>query len=253
MRTGEEEMTGTTRDMRARSETAPGAGPAPRGTAARAPGWWAGVGRGVFLMAALLSFTGNGLSFHIGSWKDSDLPADAGFHGGFEGGWEHMVNQPTYFTFLANFLVGLTSLLLAIRPHRTSSLFHALRIAAVVCIVITGVVFNLLLRDAPPGTPVEYVNDTIQHVITPILTPLVWLLFDPRGGVTWRRIGLASVVPLAWLAFTLARGPLLDWYPYTILAFFFLVAAVMWLLDRFLPGPRLPSRTTASVGVETRR
>lgn len=210
------------------------------------------LSRWVFALAALLSFAGNGLSFYIGSWKDSDLPADAGFSGGFAGGWEHLVNQPTYFTFLANFLVGLTSLLLAIRPHRTSNLFHALRIAAVVCIVITGVVFNVLLRDAPPGTPVEHVNDTIQHIITPILTPVVWLLFDLRGRVTWRRIGLAAIVPLAWLAFTLARGPFLDWYPYSILdvprmgydgvavyvvailAFFFVVAAVMWALDRLL-------------------
>lgn len=227
-----------------------GAGAARQATGA--PGRWAGVGRVVFVLAALLSFTGNGLSFYIGSWKDSDLPADAGFSGGFAGGWEHLLNQPTYFTFLANLLVGLTSLLLAIRPHRSSEVFHALRIAAVVCIVITGVVFNVLLRDAPPGTTVEYVNDTIQHIITPILTPVVWLLFDPPGQVTWRRIGLSSVIPLAWLAFTLARGPVLDWYPYSILdvprmgyggvgvyvvailAFFFVLAALMWVVDRVL-------------------
>ena len=52
----------------------------------RAPRWWTDVGRVVFLLAALLSFTGNGLSFYIGSWKDSDLPVDAGFSGGFAGG-----------------------------------------------------------------------------------------------------------------------------------------------------------------------
>ena len=210
------------------------------------------LSRVVFALAALLSFTGNVLSFSIGSWKDSDLPADAGFSGGFAAGWEHMLNQPTYFTFLANFLVGLTSLLLALRPERTSDLFHALRIAAVVCIVITGVVFNVLLRDAPPATPVEHVNDMIQHVITPILTPVVWLVFDPRGGVTWRRIGLATIIPLGWLAFTMARGPLLDWYPYSImdvprmgyggvavylgaiLAFFFVLAALMCVIERLL-------------------
>jgi hypothetical protein len=210
------------------------------------------VTRVVFALAAMLSFTGNVLSFYIGSWKDSDLPANAGFTGGFEGGWEHLLNQPTYFTFLSNFLVGLTSLLLAIRLQRTSTVFHACRIAGVVCIVITGVVFNLLLREAPPDTPVEHVNDTIQHIVTPILTPIVWLVFDPRGQVTWKRIGLASAIPLAWLAFTLVRGPFLDWYPYSImdvprmgydgvavylvaiLGFFFVLAAVMWLLDRTL-------------------
>jgi hypothetical protein len=221
-------------------------------TVRRAPGWRTDTGRVVFLLAALLSFTGNVLSLHIGSWKDSELPVDAGFAGGFAGGWEHVVNQPTYFTFLSNFLVGLTSLLLAIRPHRTSDLFHAARIAGVVCIVLTGVVFNVLLRDSDPMTRVEQVSDTIQHVITPVLTPLVWLLLDRKGQVTWRRIGLAAVIPLAWLAFTLLRGPWLDWYPYSImdvprmgysgvsvylaaiLAFFFAVAALMWVLDRLL-------------------
>ncbi|MGW9550785.1 Pr6Pr family membrane protein [Citricoccus zhacaiensis] len=234
------------------------------------------LSRVVFALAALLSFTGNVLSFSIGSWKDSDLPADAGFSGGFAAGWEHMLNQPTYFTFVANFLVGLTSLLLALRPERTSDLFHALRIAAVVCIVITGVVFNVLLRDAPPATAVESVNDTIQHVITPILTPVVWLVFDPRGGVTWRRIGLATIIPLGWLAFTMVRGPLLDWYPYSImdvprmgyggvagylgaiLAFFFVLAALMWAIDRLLfrlrgrspgrPQAPLPARIDSTPG-----
>ncbi|MFC7401623.1 Pr6Pr family membrane protein [Citricoccus sp. GCM10030269] len=225
------------------------------------PRWWAGVGRVVFALAALLSFTGNGLSFYIGSWKDSGLPENAGYAGVFEGGWEHLVNQPSYFTFLSNFLVGLTSLLLAIRVHRTSDVFQALRIAAVVCIVVTGVVFNVLLRDADPLTRVEQVNDTIQHVLAPLLTPLVWLVFDPHGQVTWKRIGLASSVPLAWLVFTLARGPFLDWYPYTILdvprmgyggvavymvsilAFFFAVSAVLWAVDQLLV--RLARRSSA--------
>lgn len=212
---------------------------------------WA-VARAFFALLAVLCLTGNGLSFHIGSWKDSDLPVDAGFAGGFAAGWEHVVNQPTYFTFLSNALTGLTSLLLAIRPHRTSDVFHATRIAGVACLVITGVVFNVLLRDADPMTGVERVSDTIQHIITPVLAPLVWLLFDPKGQVTWRRIGLAVMIPLAWLAFTLMRGPWLDWYPYSImdvprmgyagvsvylaaiLAFFVAVTAVMWLLDRLL-------------------
>jgi hypothetical protein len=228
----------------------------------QADGGRAVVARTVFAGCALLSFTGNTLSFYIGSWKDSDLPQNAGFSGGFEGGWEHALNQPSYFTFLSSFLVGLTSLLLAIGLHHTSDVFHACRIAGVACIVITGVVFNLLLRDGPPGTPVEHVNDTIQHIVTPILTPLVWLLFDPRGQVTWKRIGMAAAIPLAWLVFTMVRGPFLDWYPYSImdvprmgyggvavylvaiLGFFFALAAAMWALDRLLArgAPRRASR-----------
>ena len=122
--------------------------------------------RPAFALLAVLAFASNVISLSIGSWKDSALPPDAGFSGIFAGGWQHMLNQPAYFTFMSNFLVGLTSLLLAIRPERRSDLFHAVRIAAIVCIIITGVVFNLLLRDGPMGTSIEHVNDTIQHIIT---------------------------------------------------------------------------------------
>lgn len=213
--------------------------------------------RPAFALLAVLAFASNVISLSIGSWKDSALPPDAGFSGTFAGGWQHMLNQPAYFTFMSNFLVGLTSLLLAIRPERRSDLFHAVRIAAIVCIIITGVVFNLLLRDGPMGTSIEHVNDTVQHIITPVVAPLVWLLLDPRGAVTWKRIGLSAVIPLGWLAFTLVRGPYLDWYPYSILdvprmgyggvavyvvailVFYLGVAALMWVVDRRL-ARRLP-------------
>lgn len=171
----------------------------------------------VFAVAAVLSLGGNALSFWIGSWKSTEPPAGAGFSGVLDSGWEHMLNQPTYFTFLSNFLVGFTSLLLAVRLDRHSTLFRVLRLSGVVSIMITGIVFNLLLRDAPPDTAIEAFNATLQHIVTPILTPVLWFVFGPRRQIPWRVVGLSTVIPLAWLAFTLLRGPLIDWYPYTIL------------------------------------
>lgn len=173
--------------------------------------------RVAFAVAAALSLTGCAISLWIGSWKTSEVPEGAGYAGVLHGGWEHMLNQPTYFTFLSNFLVGITSLLLALRLHQTSTLFQVLRLTGLVCIVITGIVFNLLLRDGPSDTPIEAFNDTLQHIVTPILTPLLWVAFGPRRQLTWRVVGLSTLIPLAWLAFTLIRGPWLDWYPYSIL------------------------------------
>ncbi|CAM3913075.1 hypothetical protein E4A47_09400 [Micrococcus flavus] len=186
--------------------------PAPR---TRSP--FTTAARLAFSVAAALSLGGNLLSLWIGSWKTSTVPAGAGYSGVLHAGWEHMLNQPTYFTFLSNFLVGITSLLLAVRLDRPSTLFRVLRVTGVACIVITGVVFNLLLRDAAPETAVEELNDTVQHIVTPILTPILWAVFGPRRQITWRVVGLSTVIPLAWLAFTLLRGPWIDWYPYTIL------------------------------------
>ncbi|MDX2342030.1 Pr6Pr family membrane protein [Micrococcus sp. M4NT] len=218
-----------------------------------------------FAVAAVLSLGGNLLSFWIGWHKDSDLDAGAGYSHVFAHGWENLLNQPTYFTFLSNFLVGITSLLLALRLHRPSTLFRVLRLTGVACIVITGVVFNLLLRDGPSATPLEGFNDTVQHIVTPILTPLLWAVFGPRRQTTWRVVGLSTVIPLAWLAFTLVRGPWLDWYPYTILdvprlgyggvlvyvvailGFFVAVAALLRGADAAL------ARAGAGVGADRRR
>lgn len=215
------------------------------------------VARVIFAVAAVLSLGGNAISLWIGSWKTSTLPVDAGYRHALQAGWEHLLNQPAYFTFLSNFLVGLTSLLLAIRLRRTSTLFHVLRLTGVVCIVITGIVFNLLLRTSDPTTPVEQFNDTLQHLLTPVLTPLLWIVLGPRRMVTGKVVALSTIIPLAWLAFTLVRGPWLDWYPYSILdvprlgysgiavyvlsilGLFVVLALLLWGLDRLLARARI--------------
>ena len=53
-------------------------------------GRWTTTARPAFAVAAALSLGGNLLSLWIGSWKSSDLPADAGYAGVLEGGWEHI-------------------------------------------------------------------------------------------------------------------------------------------------------------------
>ena len=94
-------------------------------------------------------------------------------------------------------------------------------------------------------------------VVGLVLIPAIYLLavgplclwYKGRNAPT---LLIAFYAPLAWLAFTLLRGPWLDWYPYSILdvprmgysgvsayvaailAFFFAVAALMWVLDRLL-------------------
>lgn len=166
---------------------------------------------------ALLAAVGLATSIQLGWTTDSTLPPDVGFAGGFDAGVEHTLNQPAYFTVLSGFLVCLTSGLLAARPHRTGVVFHALRLGGVVCMVITGAVFNLLLRSDDPLVGVRLVNDTVLHVILPIAAPLVWLVVGPHGRLNLRTALASMIVPLSWLAVTLVRGPLLDWYPYEIL------------------------------------
>lgn len=200
-------------------------------------------------MVALLCASGLVTSFRLGWTDGSVLPSGVGYQGGFDAGWEHMLNQPAYFTFLSALMVCVTSGMLAVRTHRTSVAFQALRLCAVVSVVITGLVFNLLLREEDPLTGVWFYNDTVMHIVVPVLAPLVWLIVDPRGRLSRRSLTLSTAVPIAWLIFTLGRGAFLDWYPYdildvpgmgyagvgvyiaAILAFYLMLAGLLWALD----------------------
>lgn len=165
---------------------------------------------------ALLCAVGLATSGYLGWTTDTHLPEGVGYAGGFGAGWEHLVNQPAYFTVLSALLVMVTSAMLALRPGRTSQVFHAVRLAGVAQMIITGLVFNILLRDGS-FSGVQQVNDTVLHVAAPIATPVVWLLCGPHGYIRrWAAVG-SLAIPVAWLAVTLLRGPLLDWYPYDIL------------------------------------
>lgn len=197
-----------------RNSTSTGTGP----RAGDDVGWQLGrPARAAHAAIALLAAVGLATSIQLGWTTDSTLPPDVGYAGGFDAGVEHTLNQPAYFTVLSGFLVCLTSGLLAARPRRTGVVFHALRLGGVVCMVITGAVFNLLLRSDDPLVGVRLVNDTVLHVILPIAAPLVWLVAGPHGRLSLRAALASMVVPLGWLAATLVRGPLLDWYPYEIL------------------------------------
>ena len=50
-----------------------------------------------------------------------------------------------FFIIQSNLIVGVTSLLLALNPHRSSSVLKTFRLTGVVAIAVTGVVFHAVL------------------------------------------------------------------------------------------------------------
>ena len=101
---------------------------------------------------------------------------------------------------------------------------------ALVCIstymIITGIVYNLLLRNIPlpQGSTVPWSNE-ILHVWAPIFLLLDVLFAPRRRALSWSALGAVVVFPIVWLAYTLIRGPLVHdfrtgndwWYPYPFL------------------------------------
>lgn len=125
-----------------------------------------------------------------------------------------IANLFCFFTIQSNVLVALTSALLAVRLDRPATRFRVLRADTVLAIAVTGVVYHVALAGLHELTGFAAVADFLLHTATPVLTVLGWLLLGPRGSFTARTIPLAVIFPVAWLVFTLIRGPIVDFYPY---------------------------------------
>lgn len=119
-----------------------------------------------------------------------------------------------FFTVQSNVLVGVTCLLLAIRPQRSSTVFAVARLTGVVAITITAVVYHTALRDLRELHDWAWLADVLLHTVVPLLAIGGWLLFGPRRLTAWRTVWLSVVFPACWLAFTLVRGPITGFYPY---------------------------------------
>ncbi len=79
----------------------------------------------------------------------------------------------------------------------------------------TGVVYNTLLRgiSLDQEATLGWSNEVL-HLIGPILVVVLWCVAPGRPALPWRHLALAAAFPLAWGAYTLLRGALVDWYPY---------------------------------------
>ena len=125
------------------------------------------------------------------------------------------LNVFAFFTIQSNIIVGVTSLLLAVNPERSSTLFATFRLTGVVAITVTFVVFHVALSRLLRLDSWAQAANQLQHTIVPVLAVVGWLAYGPRGLTAARIARLTVIFPLGYLIFTIIRGPLAsDWYPY---------------------------------------
>jgi hypothetical protein len=145
---------------------------------------------------------------------------------------------------------------LVLRPDRDGRGWRVLRLDALLGIVITGLVFDLVLASKIHLTGAAWWATLGFHYFSPWWTLLGWVLFGPRPRVTRRTAAAAFAWPLAWIAYTFVHGAVSGWYPYPFLdaatigyahalrntavvfVFAVLLAVMFKLLDR-LPAPLL--------------
>lgn len=125
-----------------------------------------------------------------------------------------MANFFSFFTIQSNLIVLGAAVALILAADRDGVLWRVIHLDALICITVTCLVDIVVLRPEQHLAGWSNVADLGLHVITPILLVLGWLFFGPRPRFAGSALGGAVVFPLAWLAYTLIRGPIVEWYPY---------------------------------------
>lgn len=134
----------------------------------------------------------------------------------------------SFFTIESNVLAGL-ALFIGIFTLSSrkldSTAWTVFRAAATAFMVVTGVVYNLLLRgiELPQGTTIGWSNE-ILHVAGPVVMLLDWIIAPGRRPLSAKALWSIVSFPIIWAGYTLVRGALVSdprtgepWYPYPFL------------------------------------
>ena len=124
----------------------------------------------------------------------------------------------SFFTIQSNLLSGVVSAQLAARPDRDGPAWRPLRLAALVGITVTGIVYSTVLAAIhQPNGAAQIAINTIVHYVVPVMMVLGWLAFGPRPRVDRTSVLWSLLFPALWLGYTLVRGAIWHWYPYPFL------------------------------------
>ncbi len=185
-----------------------------------------------------------------------EAPVEAGLYGdtgdGLGGALARVTDTFSYFTIWSNVVVAVSTTMLLRRPVRDTLVQRVLRLDALLMITVTAIVYQVLLAPTIDVEGWSLLTDPILHVVTPLVTVVVWAVWGPRGWISARLVPLALVVPLAWIGWMMLRGAVVDAYPYgfanvtelgyasvsltlvMILVFGLVVAAAYWGVDVLL-------------------
>lgn len=143
-----------------------------------------------------------------------------------------VTNFFSYFTILSNVIAAVALVVSAVWMLRTRgsrspepAWLATLLACASTYMIVTGIVYNLLLRNIPiAGISDVWTNETL-HVVVPLIM-IIDVLFAPRRrGLPWGALLVAIAFPLVWVIYTMTRANFIVnqttgdpwWYPYPFL------------------------------------
>jgi len=172
---------------------------------------------------------------------------------GLAGAPERLLDLFSYFTIWSQIVVGVVATLLFLNPTRDGSRLRVYRLDSLVMITVTGIVYNVLLGPNYPPQGLNVYSSFLEHTLTPILTVIVFVLVGPRNWFSRQTFLLALSLPITYVFYTLARGAVIQRYPYdfidvvkygygpvlqfvgVILLSAMVIMGIFWGLDRVLP------------------
>ncbi len=126
----------------------------------------------------------------------------------------------SYFTIEANliaFVVFMASAFVTFAGKKSARL-DFIRGASTFFMVVTGIVFAVLLARIENAqlTAVPWDN-TVLHYLIPIAAVIDWFMDPPARRIRFSRAVVWLIFPVAYLGYSLLRGPIANWYPYPFL------------------------------------
>ncbi len=130
---------------------------------------------------------------------------------------EATFNFFSYYTIIINLGVAITMTVLLASPHSGVGVWFS-RVGGLTAlagnILVVGLIYHVVLAKlwAPQGW--NMVADQLLHTVVPILYLIYWVLFVPKGKLSWIAPVTWLLYPLLYLIYTLIRGSFVQWYPY---------------------------------------
>lgn len=130
-----------------------------------------------------------------------------------------VVNFFSYFTVLSNTASVVLLSILAFSPDADSTIGFALfRGAVTVYMAVTGLVYAVILAPnlADVAVPEPWI-DWVIHVIGPLGVIADWFFDKPPLRLPRHSFWVWLGFPVAYVTYSLIRGPIAEWYPYPFL------------------------------------
>jgi hypothetical protein len=163
-------------------------------------------------LGLLRILTGSALLGSV-AWQVTDRLANNNFRPGEYFAYFSIVTAIVAGAFLVATGVGL------VRNQEDSKRIEIARLSFTVAMIVVGVVYHLLLADAPGDVrDGDYVwpvlpNEVI-HTYGPILIVIDYLLSHKAFQLKLRSALWVALFPLTWLVFSVIRGLVTNWWPY---------------------------------------